>query len=313
MSRKRIAILSYANVALFEMACAVELFGLPRPEFESWYQCDVVTFEEAAFPTTAGLLLQARQVEDLSDYDILVVPSWGASEKNIPLPLSEAVLAFHQQGKRILSFCSGAFLLAELGILDGRDATTHWRYEAVFKKRFPQLNYIDDVLYLYDGQIGCSAGSASAIDLGLEIIRQDFGYTIANQVARRLVVSAHRQGGQSQFVETPMLEVPNQFSASIDWALGHLDENIDVNALAARANMSRRTFDRKFRSSFNLSPKAWLIQQRLEKAKLLLESQQHSIEKVAAMSGFDNAITMRHHFRKSLSISPAQYRQQFSG
>ncbi|CAH0543194.1 helix-turn-helix domain-containing protein [Vibrio marisflavi] len=312
MKAKRVAILSFPHVAMFEIACAVELFGLPRPEFESWYQCEVVSFEHAPLETTAGLQLQAKAVKQLDDYDMLVVPSWPASQSNLPPLLAEQVLRCYQHGKRIVSFCSGSFLLAELGILEGRNATTHWRYAQQFQQRFPNLNYLDDVLYVYDGQIGCSAGSASAIDLGLEIIRQDYGYTVANQVARRLVMSAHRHGGQSQFVETPVLAVPNQFAQSIDWALSHLNEDIDINSLAARANMSRRTFDRKFRSSFNLSPKAWLTQQRLEKAKVLLENEGYSIEKVAELSGFDNSTTMRHHFRKLLSISPNQYRQQFA-
>ncbi|CCO48176.1 putative ARAC FAMILY TRANSCRIPTIONAL REGULATORY PROTEIN [Vibrio nigripulchritudo SOn1] len=308
----RVAILSYPNVALFELACAVELFALPRPEFDDWYECDVVTFEDTELESTAGLMLRAKCVEDLNRYDMLVVPSWLAEGNDMPGVLKASVQSFYESGKRIVSFCSGAFLLAELNVFQGRDATTHWRYADKFRKRFPHLNYIDDVLYIYDGQVGCSAGSASAIDLGLEIIRQDFGYAIANQVARRLVVSAHRLGGQSQFVETPILAVPNQFSEALDWALSHLNENIEVDDLAARASMSRRTFDRKFRSSFNLSPKAWLTQQRLEKAKTLLENKTYSVEKVADLSGFDNAITMRHHFRKQLSISPNQYRQQFA-
>jgi AraC family transcriptional activator FtrA len=167
------------------------------------------------------------------------------------------------------------------------------------------------VLYLYDGKIGCSAGSAAGIDLGLEVIRQDHGYDITNQVARRLVLSPHRQGGQAQFVETPVLAVPNQFSETIDWALSHLNEAIDIDTLAARARMSRRTFDRKFRSSFDMSPKHWLVVQRLEKAKRQLEEGHQNMERIAAQSGFDNASTLRHHFRKILGISPRQYRQQF--
>lgn len=306
-----VAVLSYPGVALFELACAVELFGLPRPEFEHWYQCDVVSFERKACETTSNLMLQGKPVSQLTEYDILLIPSWPTNAEGVPSDIAESVQAFYRAGKRIVSFCSGAFLLAELGILNDRQATTHWRYAEVFRQRFPRITFVNDVLYLYDGRIGCSAGSASAIDLGLEIIRQDFGYHIANQVARRLVVSAHRMGGQSQFVETPVLDVPNQFSEAIDWALSHLNSEIDVEQLAKRANMSRRTFDRKFRSSFNLSPKVWLTQQRLEKAKHLLESEGYSVEKVAELSGFENAITMRHHFRKSLSISPVQYRQQF--
>lgn len=139
-----------------------------------------------------------------------------------------------------------------------------------------------------------------------------FGYNIANQVAKRLVISAHRLGGQAQFVETPILEVPNQFSAAIDWANSQLDKSITVDTLAEKANMSRRTFDRKFRASFNLSPKEWLTQQRIERAKGLLEVEAHSIERLANMAGFENATTLRHHFRRLVGVSPQQYRAQFN-
>ena len=306
----RVAVLSYSDVALFELASAVELFGLPRPEFKRWYQCDVISFETQPLPTTAGLQLVAKPVDSLEPYDMLVIPSW-PTKSSAPVQLAEQVQQFAAQGKRIISFCSGAFLLAELGLLSGREATTHWRYAEAFKQRFPDVTYRDNVLYLYDGRVGCSAGSAAGIDLGLEIIRQDHGYAVANQVARRLVVSPHRQGGQAQFVETPVLAVPNQFAEAIDWALSHLDQPIDIDALATRARMSRRTFDRKFRGSFDMSPKHWLVQQRLEKAKRLLEEGPHNVERIATQSGFDNATTLRHHFRKLLGISPRQYRQQF--
>ena len=306
----RVAVLSYPDVALFELASAVELFGLPRPEFAEWYECDVVSFEDQPLPTTTGLQLIAKHITTLDAYDMLVVPSW-PTDVTPSERMATELKRFAQGGNRLISFCSGAFLLAELGLFDGREATTHWRYANKFKDRFPAVTYRDNVLYLYDGKIGCSAGSAAGIDLGLEVIRQDHGYDIANQVARRLVLSPHRQGGQAQFVETPVLAVPNQFSETIDWALSHLNEAIDIDSLAARARMSRRTFDRKFRSSFDMSPKHWLVVQRLEKAKRQLEEGHQNMERIAAQSGFDNASTLRHHFRKILGISPRQYRQQF--
>lgn len=306
----RVAVLSYPDVALFELASAVELFGLPRPEFEGWYECDVVSFDDRPLPTTTGLQLLAKHIETLDDYDMLVVPSWPTSQTPSD-PMATEIKRFAARGKRLISFCSGAFLLAELGLFDGREATTHWRYANKFKDRFPNVTYRDNVLYIYDGQIGCSAGSAAGIDLGLDVIRQDHGYDITNQVARRLVLSPHRQGGQAQFVETPVLAVPNQFSETIDWALAHLHETIDVDMLAQRASMSRRTFDRKFRSSFDMSPKQWLVVQRLERAKRELEEGQQNMERIAARSGFDNATTLRHHFRNIVGISPRQYRQQF--
>lgn len=315
----KIAILSYDGAALFELGCAVELFGLPRPEFKPWYQCDVVSFDAGPLKTTGGLFLSVIQTESLQDYDCIIVPSWSTEITPPPAQLAKEVRDFHRAGKRILSFCSGAFLLADLGLLDGRKATTHWRYAQQFQKRFCTVDYVEDVLYVYDGQIGCSAGSAAAIDLGLEVIRRDFGHQIANQVARRMVLSPHRKGGQSQYVESPVLETPGQFTEALDWAIANISSNFSINTLAARANMSRRTFDRRFRSAFNLTPKEWLTNQRLIVAKQLLEGAASNIEgavsnieKIASLAGFDNATTLRHHFRKSIGIAPSQYRDQFA-
>lgn len=311
MTSHSVAILVYENVSLFELSCAVELFALPRPEFADWYHCDIVSLTGQIVTTTACLQLTARTVSSLDDYNTIIIPSWSTNNQDIPALLASELHKCHTAGKRIISFCSGAFLLAQLGFLDGRKATTHWRYAELFKQRFPQIHYLDDVLYIYDGRLGCSAGSAAAIDLGIEVIRQDFGYAIANQVARRLVISAHRKGGQSQFVETPLLQTPNQFSQALDWALSHLASAINIDTLAQKANMSRRTFDRKFKSTFNLTPHAWLTLQRLELAKQLLETESYSVEKIAALAGFENAITLRHHFRKVLGVSPKQHREQF--
>ncbi|MEM7360970.1 MAG: helix-turn-helix domain-containing protein [Pseudomonadota bacterium] len=309
---QKIAILSYNGSALFELGCAVELFALPRPEFEQWYECDVVSFNPGPLKTTGGLTLSARQIESLHEYDCLIVPSWPTQISQLQGLLAEQVVEFYQAGKRILTFCSGAFLLAGLGLLNGREATTHWRYAEKFQSRFPAINYVPDVLYLYDGQIGCSAGSASAIDLGLEVIRQDFGRQIANQVARRMVISAHRKGGQSQYVETPVLPNPGRFAEALDWAIANIDRSYSIDMLADKANMSRRTFDRRFRSAFNMAPNQWLINQRLRVARQLLETEQSTVEQIATYAGFDNASSMRHHFRKSMGISPRQYRDQFA-
>lgn len=308
----RVAILTYDNAALFELGCAVELFGLARPEFDDWYECQVVSFEKGPLSFTSGIQLQGKHVISLKKYDLLVIPSWPTHDAPIPPKMASEIQRFQQEGKRLISFCSGAFLLAELGVFDGGQATTHWRYADLFKTRFPDVEYLDDVLYLFDGRMGCSAGSSAAIDLGIEIIRRDFGYEVANTVARRLVLSAHRKGGQSQFAETPVPDESNQFSKALDWALKNLSDSFDVECFASKANMSRRTFDRKFRANLNLTPKEWLTHQRLNLAKGLLEKHDYGIEKVAELSGFDNATTMRHHFRKELGISPSLHREQFN-
>ncbi|WGV98470.1 helix-turn-helix domain-containing protein [Vibrio sp. YMD68] len=311
MTMIKVAILSHADVSLFELACAVELFALPRPEFDDWYQADVINLDNEPITSTAHIGLSTQFVPSIDKYDVLIIPSWPTMEKTVPSIIRAQVSQFHARGKRILSFCSGAFLLAELGILNGRKATTHWKFESLFRHRFPHIQYAANVLYLFDGNVGCSAGSAAGLDLGLAVIRSDYGYEVANQVAKRLVVSGHRQGGQSQFVETPMLEVPNQFSHALAWAQDNLDKSISIDELATKANMSRRTFDRKFRGCFDLSPKEWIICQRIERAKGLLESSNMTIERLSQASGFDTSMTMRHHFRQLVGVSPKVYRQQF--
>ncbi|HDZ08525.1 helix-turn-helix domain-containing protein [Pseudohongiella sp.] len=307
-----VAILVHDKIALFELGCAVELFALPRPDLKDWYQCEVVAFSTAPLVATGGISLAVKPVTTLADYTMIIVPSWDTSGKPVPAPISSELVSAFKAGKRILSFCSGAFLLAGLGLLDDRKATTHWRYAEQLKALYPLIRYEDDVLYVYDGNIGCSAGSAAAIDLGMEVIRGDYGYRVANHVARRLVISAHRQGGQSQFVETPMPETPGQFAEALDWAVTNLSSPISINDFARKARMSRRTFDRRFKRTFGLSPKEWITTQRLDAARQLLESSRHDMEKVAERSGFGNAAILRHHFRQAIGVSPKRYREQFS-
>ncbi len=307
----RTAILTYDKAAFFELGCAIELFGLPRPEFEHWYECEVVSFSQKPLSFISGIQLNCKSVNNLKGYDLLIIPSWPTDEFDIPEIIAREIKRFYRKGKRIISFCSGAFLLAELGLFENRKATTHWRYAEIFKGRFNDVEYVDDVLYLHDGNIGCSAGSSSAIDLGIEVIRSDFGNEAANKVARRLVLSAHRKGGQSQFAETPVQSEAGQFSKALDWALLNLCKPINIDLFASKANMTRRTFDRKFKANLNITPKDWLTHQRLNHAKSLLEKYDYSMEKIAENSGFDNATTMRHHFRKEVGISPSSYREQF--
>lgn len=308
---EQVAILAYSGQSLFELGCATELFVLPRPEFASWYQGKVVSFEQQITASNVGVQLLTEQVSSLEPFDMLVVPSWYREPIVLPAGLKREVCALVERGGRVLSFCSGAFLLAELGLLVNRPAITHWLYAEQFKARFPALDYQDNVLYHFDGQIGCSAGSAAAMDLGIAVIREDFGYKVANQVARRLVLAAHRGGGQCQFTEKPVAPAGNHFAKTLDWACQHLAEPLSMDMLASRASMSRRTFERRFRQQFNLSPQQWLVQQRLHLAKQLLEQSQHPIERIAQLSGFDNAVSLRHHFRRQLACSPSRYREQF--
>ncbi|GAB2883274.1 GlxA family transcriptional regulator [Microbulbifer echini] len=311
----RVAILAHSEVALFELGCATELFCQRRAETEGLYYGEVVTFAERPPTTAGGLSLQCRQVEGLMEYDLLVIPNW----PTVPQPMDvyrarvhRAVTEFATCGRKILTFCSGAFLPAELGLLDGRKATTHWRYAESFRRRFPLVEYVGDVLYVWHNLLACAAGSSAAIDLGIEFLRQTYGVELASSVARRLVMAPQRQGGQAQFVETPVSKRPDFFASALDWALANLQGSISVDDWAAQAHHSRRSFDRKFRRSLGVSPKTWLIQQRLRVVQKALESGEASLDRAAQLAGFASSTTMRHHFRKVFGVSPSQYRRQFS-
>lgn len=306
-----VTILLCEQLSLFELGCATELFALPRPEFKSWYNAQTVTLGHNQFTGLGNTLFQCPQVESLPESDLLVIPSFPVATMAIDKHLANQVLVHYHRGGRIISFCSGSFLLAALGLLDRRTAITHWRYADQFKQRFSHITYRDDNLYWYDGRIGCSAGSAAAIDLGIEVIRQDFGYEQANAVARRLVLPAHRDGGQSQFVQKPLARPNTTLSQVLDWAVTQAGQSVTIEQIAKKANMTRRTLDRHFLRQFNMTPHQWLCERKLETARQLLETTTLPVEQVAARAGFDNAVTLRHNFNKYLSVSPSQYRQTF--
>lgn len=307
----KVAILLGPSVASFELGCASELFALSRPEYPNWYQTDIISFHPGPLTATGGLQLLVPQVRQLTQYDTILIPNWSVTEPTPSDELRQQLLAAYHRGARLISFCSGAFLLAELGILHDKAATTHWRYADEFQRRYADIRYQQNVLYCFDGQIGCSAGSAAALDLGLAIIRRDFGFEIANQVAKRAVISAHRQGGQAQFVTLPLQKKTNLLSSTMDWALLNLNKTLTIEQLADKAGMSRRSFDRHFKSSTGLSPLQWLLQQRLQLVQHYLEQGQHSIEQISDLTGFGSSLNMRQQFQKQLGISPRQYQRQF--
>jgi AraC family transcriptional activator FtrA len=214
---------------------------------------------------------------------------------------------------RSTSICSGAFAVDAAGLLDDQRATTHWGYAPLLRRRFPAVRVDADVLYVDNGDVLTSAGSAAGLDLCLHLVRQDFGAHIANAVARRLVVPPHRDGGQAQYIETP---VPtdlddDRIAASMTWALAHLDQEITVQALAAQAHMSRRSYLRHFARCSGTSPIRWLISQRIQASLPLLEKGDAAVEEIAAKVGFASAVTYRHHFGKAMRTSPTAYRRAF--
>jgi transcriptional regulator GlxA family with amidase domain len=224
----------------------------------------------------------------------------------------EVARSAHERGAIIYAHCSAAFMLAEAGLLDGRECTTHWRYADLLAEMYPAVTVLPDVLYVQDGTILTGAGSAAGIDASLHLVRQQFGARVAATTARRIVVPPHRDGGQAQFVRTPVQSTQVETLAPVlDWMTAHLDEQLPVERLAAHAHMSARTFARRFRDETGTTPLQWLTNQRIAVAEDLLENTSLSIEQVAARVGFGQAATLRHHFAAARGTTPLQYRRTF--
>jgi AraC family transcriptional activator FtrA len=242
----------------------------------------------------------------------IVIPGWRDADERPPEALLRAVRAAHARGARLVSICSGVFVLAAAGLLDGRRATTHWRYVDRLRERHPRVRVEPNVLYVDDGDVLTSAGSAAGIDLCLHVVRRDYGAEVANQVARRLVVPPQREGGQAQYVPRPVRSRSDgqALAGVLDWAQARLDQSLTVESLARRAAMSPRTFARRFREETGTTPHQWLTHQRLLDAQRRLEATSDSVDSVAQEVGL-GAAALRLHFRRALGTSPVAYRRRF--
>lgn len=309
----KVAILTYENLDVFEFGCAVELFATPRPELEAWYQTDVLGLTADPVNATGGITVQVdRSVDDLTEYDMMVIPGWTSIDVKPPEVLIDAMLEMHQRGGRIVALGMGVFALAATGLLDGKKATTHWSLAKSFTEMFPKVNFQDNVLYTGEDRMHSSSGHTGAIDLGLYMIRQDYGAHRTNVVAKDLVVSSHRDGTQSQFVERTLRQQHGRLHETINWVLENLDKPLNVTEMAEQACLSRRSFDRQFRSTVGKSPKEWLIHQRINLAQDFLETTNYSVEEIASSTGFQTGMNLRHHFTRLLGLSPTRYRAKYS-
>ncbi|HEJ8280012.1 TPA: transcriptional regulator FtrA [Klebsiella oxytoca] len=313
LSRHRVVALAYDGLCTFEFGVAVEIFGLPRPEMgERWYRFAVAAVDEGELRATGGIrLMTDGGMSLLSEADTIVVPGWRSIDSPVPPDLCQALVAAHARGCRIISICSGVFVLAAAGLLNGRQATTHWRYTDQLRARFPLIEVIDDVLYVGAKGVMTSAGSAAGIDLCLHLVREDFGIDAANIVARRLVVSPHRDGGQAQQIVRPVAKAreSQRLGLLFDFLHQNLAANHTVASLAERAGMGSRTFLRRFEDATGKTPARWLLDERLLRATQHLTHSRLSVEQIAELCGFANASTLRHHFRQQYALSPLQYRK----
>lgn len=282
--------------------------GVPR------YRLLVCAGEEGPLRTTGGLELTAPHgLEAISRAGTVVVPAWRSITSPPPEEALDALRRAHEEGARIVGLCTGAFVLAAAGLLDGRPATTHWMYAPTLAKRYPSVHVDPRELFVDDGDVLTSAGTAAGIDLCLHIVRTDHGNEAAGALARRLVVPPRRSGGQERYLDRSLPEEigADPLAEVVAWALEHLHEQFDVETLAARAYMSRRTFDRRFRSLTGSAPLQWLITQRVLQAQRLLETSDYSVDEVAGRCGFRSPVALRGHFRRQLGSSPAAYRAAY--
>ncbi|MER6593969.1 transcriptional regulator FtrA [Micromonospora purpureochromogenes] len=312
---RTVAVLAYPGMSVFETGIVTEVFGLPRPEFDvDWYALTVCAERPGPVPVVGGAALHTPYGLDvLARAGTVIVPGVPDVTAEPSAELVSALRRAHRAGARIMSICSGAFALAGAGLLDGRRATTHWRYADLLARRYRRVDVDPDVLYLDDGDVLTSAGSAAGLDLCVHVVRRDFGAAIANAVARRLVIPPHRDGGQAQFIEAPVPADPgdDRIARSMDWALAHLAEPLTVQQLARQAHMSSRTYLRQFARAAGTSPIRWLIDQRVRASLVLLESAGLPVAEVARSVGFDSAVTYRHHFGRAMRTSPSAYRRAF--
>jgi len=313
--RHTVAVLAFDGVSPFELSVACEVFGFDRSDLGvPWYGFLVCAVEGRPVVSEVGFEIHTPHgLSDLRRADTVIVPARYTGDPTHYAELLDALRAAHRRGARVMSFCTGAFVLGDAGLLDGRRATTHWAYVDEFAARFPAVNLDPGVLYVDEGNVLTSAGTAAGIDLCLHVVRNDHGAAIANGVARRMVVPPHRDGGQAQYVDDP---VPDGSGADLmgetmAWLQQHLSEPITVEELARRSAMSPRTFARRFRATTGTTPMRWVLRQRVLLAQRVLETTDEPVDRVAQLAGFGSPAALRQHFNRIVRTSPTSYRRAF--
>jgi len=309
---KKIVLLAIPGVAPFEFGVVCEVFGIDRSEMGGpSFDFAIATADPGPVPTSLGYdMIISSDLSVAADADLIAVPA----HKIEPIDerYLEVIRAAASRGAWVMSVCSGAFALAQAGVLDGKRATTHWMHSARLAAQYPQIDVDPDVLFVEDGNIVTGAGTAAGIDAALHIVRKELGASVANVVARRMVVPPQRDGGQAQYINTPIQECKtDSFALVTEWMLENLSHDLTIEQLSRKALMSTRTFARRFRADTGTTPAAWLNRQRIIRAQQLLEQTDRGLETIAQQTGFGTAAVMRHHFLKVLQTTPTAYRRTF--
>ncbi|WP_018150381.1 helix-turn-helix domain-containing protein [Leeia oryzae] len=309
----RIAVVAFDQISPFHLSVPCVVFGDERPDAPD-FELQVCAAETGPLKTTAGFeVMVAHGLEILATAHTVIIPSWRDVAERPPQPLLDALRAAHERGAQVVGLCLGAYVLAEAGLLSQRKATTHWAFAQDFAQRYPDVQLDPNVLYVEDGRLLTSAGTAAGIDCCLHMIRQRYGAESANAVARRLVVPPHRQGGQAQYIEQPLPATASgsRLADLIAWVRTHLDEPHTLDSLAEKSLMSRRTFTRHFRQLTGTTVGNWLLSERLALTQRLLETTGQPVEEIARLTGFGNTVTLRHHFGKAFGVSPMAWRKMY--
>ncbi|WP_351232476.1 helix-turn-helix domain-containing protein [Streptomyces sp. NPDC002133] len=314
---KNVAAVLLDGVHPFELGVLCEVFGLDRSDDGlPVHDFAVASAEGPQLRTHAGFTLAVEHgLDRLAEADLIAVPTGSNyTEREYPQELLEALRAAVDRGARVLSVCTGAFVLGAAGLLDGRHCTTHWRHAAALADRCPRALVDPDVLYVDEGPVITSAGTAAAIDACLHLVRSEYGPEVANKIARRMVVPPHRDGGQAQYIDRPLPRTRcDTVGEVLAWMERHLDRELTVEQLAERAHMSPRTFARRFHQETGTTPYRWLLRQRVLLAQELLEATDDTVDAIAGRAGFGNAAALRHHFLRTLGTTPNTYRRTFRG
>lgn len=309
-----IAVVAFDGISPFHLSVPCIVFGeaLAGP---SPFEVVVCAAEPAPLRTTAGFsLADLSSLAMLKRAAVIVVPTWRDVNERPPERLLKALRDAHARGAQIVGLCLGAHVLAEAGLLDGRRSTTHWEYAPAMAARFPSVDVDPNVLYVEDGNVLTSAGTAAGIDACLHLLRQRLGSETANRAARRLVVPPHREGGQAQFIEQPLPSTAGstRLAQLIDSVRTRLEQPHGLDSLASEASMSRRSFTRHFKALTGTTVQSWLLAERLALSQRLLEQTDQSVERVAEMAGFGSVVSLRHHFRQAAGVSPTAWRRSFA-
>lgn len=309
----RLGVLVLNNASPFEIGVATEIFGLHRPEIESYnYRLDTCGPPSVRMRQGFFTMKPSAPLHALADMHTVIVPGHPEHGQPIDPRTIEVLQRAATNGARLVSYCSGSLVLAEAGLLDGKRATTHWRYTDELATRFPSVLVQPDVLFVQDGKVFTAAGSAAALDLSLHIVRIDHGEAAAASVARRLVFAGHRHGDQRQFVDPPTAREPVASLASLhDYATENLDSELTVAELATQAAMSVSSFHRWFKQQHQSTPHQWLIGLRVARARALLESSDHTVEEITRLCGMGTSTNLRQHFRRIVGTTPTSYRTSF--